>query len=147
MDVEKIANRLANKIAAKKSFKVMVDYVSMDTEEDTYEQGEIGGSITSDSRSNFGTYKSVDDAVKAVSSHYGLPFKNFFIFDEDGRIDGNGLVDEDSSYVGEDSRFIKLWKAGEVRGWDMKVSMYIKFAAVWEPTDDEISKITRVKKG
>ena len=53
---------------------------SMETEEDTYQDGEIGGGITSDSRSNFGTYKSVDDAVKAVSGHYGLPFKNFFIF-------------------------------------------------------------------
>ena len=71
----------------------------------------------------------------------GFPLKiSLFLME---RIDGNGLVDEDTNYVGEDSRFIKLWKTGEVKGWDMKVSVYIKFAAVWEPPDDEIAKRTR----
>lgn len=147
MDIEKIADDLANKIAAKKSFEVIVDHVSMEVTEDSYEKGELGRHISVGSRSNFGNFKSVDLAIKAVSDYSGLPFQNFFIFDgENGRIDGNGLVDDDNSYVGNDARFIKSWKAGEVTGWDMQVTMHIRFAAVWEPTDDEISKRTRIKK-
>ena len=134
--------------APKTSFEVFVDHLIVETTEDNYEDGEIGQSQINHSDKNFGVFKSVDEAVKSASNLTGIPVKNFYVFDaEDGRVEANGLVDNDNFYVGDDKRFLEKWKRGEERAWSARVSMYLHFAAVWVPTDSEIMKRSRLKRG
>jgi len=141
----KVARLLSS---AREEFTVIVDYLNMDVAEDNWEQGVIGRMETVLHRSHFGTFKSVRDAVKAASTETGIPEKDFSVFEgEDGRIDGQGLVDENNLYVGDDHRFMEKFEKGEVRAWSASVSLSIRFAKTYVPTDEEIEKNSGLKGG
>ena len=139
--------KLAKNLSAVDDVEVIVDLLTMETTEDSYEEGEVGRRQSVVAERNFGVFKSVKEALRKASSATGIPEKDFYVFSgEDGRIEASGLVDEDNNYVGDDQRFIDRWKMGEVKAWNADVSLYIRLAKTWTPTDDELAKISGLKK-
>jgi len=148
MDQSRIANKIAKvvigdvkKTAAAESFSVIVDEIIWENVEDVWEKGEIGSSHIVMAKSNVGRFKSVKDAIHHVSQMTSVSEDNFAIFGgEDGRIEGEGFYDEHNNEVGDDNTFTEKWKRGEVKAWSGRISVYVKFAKVWEPSPDELKK-------
>jgi len=139
--------KLAREIQAADDVEVIVDLLTMETTEDSYEQGEVGRRTSVSALRNFGIFKSMREAIHKASSFTGIPEKNFFVFSgEEGRIDADGLVDEQNNYVGDDQRFIDKWKMGEVKAWNADVSLNVRLAKTWTPTDDELAKLSGLRK-
>jgi hypothetical protein len=139
--------KLAREIQAADDVEVIVDLLTMETTEDSYEQGEVGRRTSVSALRNFGIFKSMREAIHKASSFTGIPEKDFFVLSgEDGRIEANGLVDEQNNYVGDDQRFIDKWKMGEVKAWNADVSLHIRLAKTWTPTDDELVKLSGLRK-
>jgi hypothetical protein len=139
--------KLAKEIQAADEVEVIVDLLSMETTEDSYEEGEVGRRQSVLAERNFGVFKSMREAIHKASSFTGIPEKNFYVFSgEDGRIEADGLVDEENNYVGDDNRFIDKWKMGEVKAWNADVSLYVRLAKTWTPTDDELVKLSGLRK-
>lgn len=151
MDMKKVAKELeavAGLLTAepKEMFVILVDYIWMDVAEDTYEQGEIGRRMTVLNEKNQGSFSSIKDVVAHASRLTGIPEKNFAIFSGDeGRIEGQGMVDENNNYVGDDKRFQERFKAGEVKAWNADVSVHVRFAKTWTPSAQEIKKISSLQ--
>ena len=142
-ELVKIAKSLVS--APRESFEVIVDYISMQTAEDTWEQGEIGHARVVLVQGNAGTFKTIALAVKKASEITGIPEKNFALFEGDeGRIEGQGLVDENNFYVGDDKRFLAEFKAGRVKAWNADVSVRVRFAKVWTPTIQEMKAVSNL---
>ncbi len=139
--------KLAKELQAADDVEVIVDLLTMETTEDSYEEGEVGRRQSVLAERNFGVFKSMREAIHKASSFTGIPEKNFFVFSgEDGRIDANGLVDEENSYVGDDQRFIDKWKIGEAKAWNADVSLNVRLAKTWTPTDAELAKLSGLRK-
>jgi hypothetical protein len=127
--------------------EVIIDSLSMETTEDSYEEGEIGRGQFVLSEKRLGTFRSIKEAIREASNRTGIPEKEFYVFSgENGRIEGSGMVDEENNYVGDDHRFIEKWKQGQVKAWNANVSLYVRFAKTWTPTDEELAKVSGLRK-
>jgi hypothetical protein len=127
--------------------EVIVDYLSMETTEDSYEEGEIGRGQFVLSEKRLGTFRSIKEAIREATHRTGIPEKEFYVFSgENGRIEGSGMVDEENNYVGDDHGFIEKWKKGQVKAWNANVSLHVRFAKAWTPTDEELAKVSGLRK-
>lgn len=128
-------------------FQVIVEFLSWDSTEDSYEKGEVGKRQTVMSDKTVGIFDSVDEVIKKVSDMTGVPVEEFFVFDgEPGRVSGNGLFDEENNYVGDDKNFLGRFKKGEVRAWSGEIDVFLQFAKTWTPSDDELVEASSLKK-
>jgi len=139
------ADELSSVVQAQRGeekFSVIVDFMVMEVNEETFDGGEIGRTEVLRDESDVGTFDSADEAVKKIASLTGLPEGHFHAVGgrDDGMIEATGLVDVDNMYVGDDNSFITRWKAGEVKAWNMTVSAFLRFARTWQPSADEFRK-------
>jgi hypothetical protein len=120
----------------------------MDVDEDTWEDGEIGRPQNVLHERSVGAYKRMEDVLKQAAAITDIPMDrdNWAIFGgEEGRIDGQGLVDERNFYVGDDKRFMEQFKRGEVKAWNAYVTISFRFAKVWSPDEKEIKKLINLQ--
>lgn len=136
--VSKIAGNLT--ASPKESFEVIVDYLDMHVEEDNFEKGVSGRMMEVYSKSNFGRFDSVDQAIKAVASFFDVEARWFDLDDSEEGILNSGwyMVDADNQNRNDDKRFLEQFEKGEVRAWQALITFSIRFAKVWTPSDNEI---------
>jgi len=142
---EKTARKPQSKWAgAKETFEIIVDSWSIESTEDSFDEGEIGRGQLLDNGRNVGTFKSPDEVIKYFIGRSDAPKdKKAWTAFEDGRLICGWHGDENGYAMS--SKEMEKWKKGEIKGYSIDLNIYLKFAKVWEPTPKEISQVFKIQ--
>jgi len=121
----------------KGKLKYLVHSFVWESEEDNYEEGLIGNQNMWEEKIGK-TFDSWDEVANYLDGSYGIPQNSWYIFDN--TIQANFLVDNDNSYATESER--EAWKRGEKRLWDAHIDLVLTFIKEFQPTEDELTKMT-----
>jgi hypothetical protein len=126
----------------KSSNRIFVKHASMETEEDSYEQGIIGrGSNYVWEDRNLGPFNNGRSIMQFFSDNPPyVPAKldNWSVFD--GRIDAEWTVDNDNSPA--TPRQVEEWKKGKLKLWVARLMLTVMIVDEHEPDEDELAKLT-----
>ena len=129
---------------AKETFEIIVDSWSIESTEDSFDEGEIGRGQLLDNGRNVGTFKSPDEVIKYFIGRSDAPKdKKAWTAFEDGRLICGWHGDENGYAMS--SKEMGQWKKGEIKGYSIDLNIYLKFAKVWEPTPKEISQVFKIQ--
>jgi len=132
--------------APKETFQIIGDWLTMETEEDSYEEGMIGNGETHVHKGNFGSFKDVRSLLRDVAGETGCssdPKDWWADSDNEGRIETNWMVDQNNHEAtpADEAAF----KDGRKRLWLAQVTVLIHFARVWTPDADDIKKTLKLR--
>jgi hypothetical protein len=127
---------------AQGDFEIIVEYMYVDTTEDSFEKGEIGKTQTNFEEKNVGSFSSFSAIFSFLNKNYGLSDdpKDWEIID-DGLISTGRLEDGQGVEILEGDRDYERWRKGEINLWSTYYYLRIKFATSYIPDESAIREL------
>jgi hypothetical protein len=129
----------------KSSGRIFVKRASMETEEDSYEEGIIGQSQYVWEDRNLGPFNNGRSIMQFFSDnppYVPMKLDNWSVFDgvHSVRIDAEWTVDVDNSPA--TPRQVEEWKKGKLKLYVARLSLIVKIVDEHDPDEDELAKLT-----